>query len=76
MAKVIADAFVKDIESLNIANENSFYHRITLSAGYASFPDSGAKNYMQLINFADAALYRAKSNGRNRSCENESIKDI
>lgn len=68
-AKIIADAFVHNIAALQLANEKSDFRYVTLSAGYATYPESGAQNYMQLINFADAALYQAKSLGRNRSCK-------
>lgn len=42
-------------------------HRITISVGVASFPDD-ARDPIHLIELADAALYRAKSSGRNRIC--------
>lgn len=41
--------------------------RITISIGIASLP-SGRDNRGDLMAAADAALYRAKSEGRNRVC--------
>ena len=41
--------------------------RITISIGVAAFPDD-ATDPIQLIELADAALYRAKRSGRNRIC--------
>ncbi|MBK8535282.1 MAG: diguanylate cyclase [Candidatus Competibacteraceae bacterium] len=39
---------------------------ITLSMGVAALPMRGVKNPQELLSYADQALYRAKSNGRNR----------
>lgn len=41
--------------------------RLTVSAGVATFPGDGA-SYEQLLKQADDALYRAKREGRNRTC--------
>jgi len=43
-------------------------HRIpmTVSMGIASFPEDAVKHRSELFNFADQALFRAKSSGRNR----------
>lgn len=47
------------------AGEKTF--RVTLSAGLASF-EAGSQHTDELLQEADAALYRAKSEGRNRVC--------
>ena len=43
---------------------------VSLSGGVATFPDDG-RNGTDLIQAADAALYRAKKAGRNRVCRSE-----
>jgi diguanylate cyclase (GGDEF)-like protein len=42
-------------------------HRLTVSIGVASFPDD-SRDPIELVEFADSALYRAKRNGRNKIC--------
>lgn len=41
---------------------------ITLSAGVAAFPSPGLAGGLDLVRAADACLYRAKGEGRNRVC--------
>ena len=43
-------------------------HQVTISAGLATLPANEKCTWMQLIQHADAALYQAKSTGRNRFC--------
>lgn len=45
--------------------------RLTVSAGVASYPEDGS-SYEELLQRADEALYRAKRQGRNRTCLAES----
>ncbi len=40
--------------------------KVTISLGYASYPESNANTYSELIKIADCGLYRAKEKGRNR----------
>jgi diguanylate cyclase (GGDEF)-like protein len=42
-------------------------HRITISIGVAAFPDD-ATDPIHLVELADSALYRAKRDGRNKTC--------
>lgn len=41
--------------------------KLTISAGVSTFPDNGSKT-VELIKYADMALYRAKDGGRNMVC--------
>lgn len=65
----IANAIVKNIRALGIPNPNSSFKKVTVSVGYATSKGCKAENYMQLINFADEALYMAKNQGRNLCIE-------
>lgn len=42
-------------------------HQVTISIGVASFPED-SRDPIELVEMADAALYRAKQTGRNRVC--------
>ena len=64
MALEVAEKLRKRLE------ENIFYWDkgnffITCSAGVASIPDQGVRDWNQLLNSADKALYSAKESGRN-----------
>jgi len=41
--------------------------RVTISAGYTSFPENNAADEAALVKNADEALYAAKDAGRNRA---------
>ncbi|MFA9376913.1 MAG: GGDEF domain-containing protein [Lachnotalea sp.] len=74
--EIIAKNLIQTISNMNIENINSKYNKITLSIGIASKPTSEVKNYIDLINLADEALYQAKQNGKNtfmiaRHCLND-----
>jgi diguanylate cyclase (GGDEF)-like protein len=64
-AAEIAEECRKQIEALYIPFENKTIH-VTISIGLAEFPSGGEQTLTELISRADAALYRAKSGGRNR----------
>lgn len=62
---IFARNLIQKVNELNIENINSPYKRITISIGISSRVTSDVKNYIDLINLADDALYSAKSNGKN-----------
>ena len=68
-AVVIAERIRKRIESFRFHNLSCVSKPlgITVSIGLACLT-SEMKNMTELIDFADACLYRAKNNGRNRVC--------
>lgn len=49
-------------------------HHVTISIGVASFPDD-SRDPIELVEMADAALYRAKQTGRNRVCAYRQLVD-
>ncbi|MCG3172366.1 MAG: hypothetical protein GMKNLPBB_00516 [Myxococcota bacterium] len=63
-AFVRAERLREDVEALLFAS-NMGQFKVTLSIGVAAFPED-AQDKHQLIARADAALYRAKKNGRNQ----------
>ncbi|WP_026889856.1 diguanylate cyclase domain-containing protein [Clostridium beijerinckii] len=65
-AKVIAEVIRKNVEGLKIVHEHSKASPyVTLSLGIATIQPNLESSYDELIESADKALYRAKSNGRN-----------
>ncbi|MHB1937856.1 MAG: GGDEF domain-containing protein [Acidobacteriaceae bacterium] len=65
-AQLIADAMRMSVEDLKIANEGSEAARVvTVSIGVCSEHAVLCRSTEELLNAADAALYRAKRHGRN-----------
>jgi len=61
---------VDEAERLREMIDNHAYaglvnHRVTVSVGVASYPQKGAMNSGDLVNYADDALYKAKWSGKN-----------
>lgn len=67
-ALIAAERIRNKIDSFKfeVQPENTKTEHITISIGVCSFPDYGRTN-RDLISFADAALYQAKKEGKNRS---------
>jgi diguanylate cyclase (GGDEF)-like protein len=66
-AQLIADAMRMSVEDLKIKNEGSKVARVvTVSIGVCSENAMLSRPAEELLNAADAALYRAKKQGRNR----------
>ena len=61
-----AERIRKVVESHSYAGVGLEHERITVSIGAASYPKEGVTNSGDLVNFADNALYIAKSEGKNR----------
>lgn len=61
----IAKELIRNITDIDIEHINSNYKKITISVGISNKANSNARNYIDLINLADDALYQAKSNGKN-----------
>ncbi|MEG0239278.1 GGDEF domain-containing protein [Anaerorhabdus sp.] len=67
----IANKIVDRISQLKIPHIKSDSGVVTISVGYVNSKISKTENYIQLINYADEALYCAKKAGRNKSCNYE-----
>ena len=65
-AKIRAIAINQATAELQVKHQNLDHASVTASIGVATFPDHGL-DINDLIKAADAALYRAKALGRNRT---------
>ena len=66
VAVMAAERIREDVQALAIAHEGSPFGVITLSIGVADFAGHRTSDARQLVAAADAALYEAKREGRNR----------
>ncbi len=62
-AYAVAERLRLDIEAMVVDGL-----KVTISIGVAEYPDFDVEDQAQLIEAADAALYHAKRDGRNRTC--------
>lgn len=62
-----AEQMRKDVKHLRVYQGGRVLDSFTLSLGVATFPDHGATP-AEVLQAADTALYRAKENGRDRTC--------
>lgn len=65
-AMQLAEDFRLLVEKQDIMLRREKTH-VTVSIGVSTFPKD-AHNYKELIHYADMALYRAKNEGRNKTC--------
>ncbi|MGC9044184.1 MAG: diguanylate cyclase [Myxococcota bacterium] len=71
-ARGVGERIRENIERLRVEFEGN-YLSTTASVGIACFPDDG-EDFKQLFSVADAAMYYAKNNGKNRVCLAKEIK--
>lgn len=64
-----AEKIRKKVEEFKFALKDGKILHITLSAGVASYPKAEFMSAHDFIKKADAALYKAKNEGRNRTCK-------
>lgn len=68
-AMLVAEAFRSSVEALRMTHIGSSAGVVTISAGVASInPKADRIKAIDLIKYADEALYHAKGSGRNRVC--------
>lgn len=65
-AAVLGECIRQSVEN-NIFTFGDIAISVTISMGVASIPDNAAKTHIELICFADEALYEAKQDGRNKT---------
>ncbi|MGZ3459521.1 MAG: GGDEF domain-containing protein, partial [Archangium sp.] len=65
-ALTVAERVWRELGALLTGPQRSL--RVTASVGLSAFPHHAVNSAEQLVRSADQALYRAKSEGRNRIC--------
>lgn len=71
-AQSMAEKLVRAVEALALPHERSPLGYVTISVGIALMPRDAESPAQALLQRADAALYRAKSQGRNRvACDGQ-----
>jgi diguanylate cyclase (GGDEF)-like protein len=65
-AQSMAEKLVRAVEALALPHERSPLGHVSISVGIASMQNDGDSSAQILLQRADAALYRAKAQGRNR----------
>lgn len=68
-ATLIAENVRRAVYDLEIEHVGSPYGRVTVSIGVVTSRQDSAPSDVALVRLADAALYQAKSMGRNRVCD-------
>lgn len=75
---VAADRIRKEVEKHEFSvvkrGKSVETHRITISIGVSAFPND-SRDPIELVEMADAALYRAKREGRNRVCAYQDLSE-
>ena len=68
---VIAERIRQRLEETTFPTESGPL-RVTISLGIATYPDDGTEK-ARLVEVADACLYHAKRNGRNRTARSSDL---
>ena len=61
---ILANRIREEIKALTFTSNQKEFN-VTISMGFAIFPDSGG-NKQKIIDFSDKALYYSKENGRDQ----------
>ncbi len=70
-AVLLADRLRVALRESSVPLDGGGSVRVTLSAGVAAFPSPGLTGGLDLVRAADACLYRAKGEGRDRVCSTD-----
>ncbi len=64
----VGSKILERFRSYYLNNEGVKLGKISLSLGISSLPNENIKTHVQLLEYADKAMYRAKENGKNNIC--------